>query len=428
MAKQAKKQATTGARNAGGIRGRYARRRVAELVCDPANVRKHGEKNLEAIKASLTRFGQQKPIVIDSSGVVRAGNGTLAAAKALGWAEIDCVVSDLSGAEASAYAIADNRTAELAEWDEAVLTATLQSLEAEDPSLLLDAGYDPKELAKLVAQNAPEVVEDEVPEPPADPITKPGDLWLLGDHRLLCGDSTKAEDVARVMDGQKAALCFTSPPYNSMNGGYKTDYNGKRKDFYKSDVDARTEAEWVAFCDSVLTNVRGALLDEEAPVIWNVMYTANCRAGYGMSMFSGGHGLTVKETICWDKGMGFPTASKGILSRNWELVFVLSAGPKYRSTQGVHEVRWAKWDIPRPQKQHADHHATFPVELAGRALGDYSTGGIVYDPFLGSGTTLIAAEQLGRKCYGLEIDPAYCDVVVARWEKLTGKKAERVPA
>lgn len=223
-------------KSVGGIGGKYVRRKVAELASDPANVRKHNEKNLDAIKASLTRFGQQKPIVIDKSGVVRAGNGTLAAAKALGWAEIDCVETELEGAEATAYAIADNRTAELAEWDEAALTAVLQSLEHEDAALLEAAGFDQRDLDKLMAQNAGEVIEDEAPEPPAVPVTQTGDLWLLG----------KDDDV--------------------------------------------------------------------------------------------------------------------------------------------------------------------------------------YDPFLGSGTTLIAAEQLGRKCYGLEIDPGYCDVIVARWEKLTGKKAQRVPA
>lgn len=140
----------------GGIGGKYARRKVTELAADPANARKHSDKNLDAIKASLTRFGQQKPIVIDSSGVVRAGNGTLMAAKALGWAEIDCVVSDLQGAEAAAYAIADNRTAELAEWDEAVLTATLQALEAEDASLLLDAGFTADELKALAMDFQPD--------------------------------------------------------------------------------------------------------------------------------------------------------------------------------------------------------------------------------------------------------------------------------
>lgn len=126
------------------------RKPVSDLASDPANARKHNERNLDAIKASLTRFGQQKPIVIDSSGVVRAGNGTLAAAKALGWAEIDCVVSDLQGAEAVAYAIADNRTAELAEWDDDVLTATLQSLADEDPALLVDAGFTEADLNAML--------------------------------------------------------------------------------------------------------------------------------------------------------------------------------------------------------------------------------------------------------------------------------------
>lgn len=132
------------------------RRSVAELSADPANARKHSERNLDAIKASLTRFGQQKPIVIDSSGVVRAGNGTLAAAKALGWAEIDVVVSNLQGAEAMAYAIADNRTAELAEWDDDVLAATLQSLADEDPALLVDAGFTADELKVLAMDFQPD--------------------------------------------------------------------------------------------------------------------------------------------------------------------------------------------------------------------------------------------------------------------------------
>jgi site-specific DNA-methyltransferase (adenine-specific) len=396
---------------------------IESLTFDPANVRKHDEKNLGAIKASLNRFGQQKPIVVDASGVVRAGNGTLAAAKALGWKEIRIVRSSLAGSEATAYAIADNRTAELAEWDDDALSQTLAALQIEDEDLAIATGFDLKEIEALTAPT--EVEEDEVPEPPADPITKPGDLWLLGEHRLLCGDSTKAEDVERLMAGAKADLCFTSPPYNSKDGGYKTDYRGKTKKFYNHQCDDRTEDEWVEFCNTVLNLVACHLKSEESPVIWNVMYTANCRSGYGRTMFAGSHGLSVKETICWDKGAGFPTASRGILSRNWELLFVLSLGNKYTTTQGEHEPRWAKWDIPGP-KQQEEHKATFPVQLASRAMSDFGQDGdTVYEPFCGSGTTLIAAEQLGRKCYGMEISPAYCDVIVKRWETLTGKKAVR---
>ena len=393
---------------------------VSELSLDPSNVRKHSRRNLDAIKASLRKFGQQKPIVVDAKGIVLAGNGTLTAAKELGWTEIQATRTELAGVEATAFAIADNRTAELAEWEEDGLAKVLESLKVEDADLLAATGYDAAEVDKMVGAA---VTEDEVPEPPADPITKAGDLWILGEHRLLCGDSTKAEDVERLMAGAKADLCFTSPPYNSKDGGYKTDYSGKTKKFYNHQCDDRTEDEWVEFCNNVLKLVASHLESEDSPVVWNVMYTANCRSGYGRTMFSGSHGLSVKETICWDKGAGFPTASRGILSRNWELVFVLSRGDKYTTTQGENEPRWAKWDISRP-KQQEEHKATFPVELASRAMSDFGENGdTVYEPFCGSGTTLIAAEQLGRKCYGMEISPQYCDVIVKRWENLTGKKA-----
>jgi site-specific DNA-methyltransferase (adenine-specific) len=394
--------------------------KVADLSLDPSNVRKHSRRNLDAIKASLRKFGQQKPIVIDAKGIVLAGNGTLTAAQELGWTEIDIIRTELAGVEATAFAIADNRTAELAEWEEDKLAQVLQSLKVEDADLFAATGYDDAEVDKMVEA---EVTEDEVPEPPADPITKAGDLWILGGHRVMCGDSTKAEDVGRLMGQKKANLCFTSPPYNSKDGGYKTDYSGKTKKFYNHQCDDRTEDEWVEFCDNVLKLVASHLKSEDSPVVWNVMYTANCRSGYGRTMFAGSHGLSVKETICWDKGAGFPTASKGILSRNWELVFVLSIGDKYTTNQGDNEPRWAKWDISRP-KQQEEHKATFPMELASRAMSDFGfNGDTIYEPFCGSGTTLIAAEQLGRKCYGMEISPAYCDVIVKRWENLTGKKA-----
>ena len=161
---------------------------IADLSIDPSNARKHSQRNLDAIAASLKRFGQQKPIVVDKSNIVRAGNGTLQAAIHLGWDKIDVVTSALTGAEASAYAIADNRTSDLAEWDDPVLKATLEALADEDRALLDACGYTEEELDALVvgeegttgSGTAGEIIEDEVPEPPAEPITKPGDLWLLG--------------------------------------------------------------------------------------------------------------------------------------------------------------------------------------------------------------------------------------------------------
>lgn len=381
----------------GGLGGSYARRKVAELAADPANARKHNDKNLAAIKASLQRFGQQKPIVVDSSGIVRAGNGTLAAAQALGWTEIDCVVSDLSGAEATAYAIADNRTAELAEWDDAVLTATLQALEAEDASLLLDAGFDEKELAKLVAQNSPDVVEDEVPEPPADPITQPGDLWLLGEHRLLCGDSTKAEDVARVVDGEKLGSMLTDPPYGiavvGRNGKIGADKLAKTNTYRPVHGDDRP--------------FDPAHLIEAAPVV--VLWGANHYADK-LPPSSG--------WVVWDKREGMTSNAFADV----ELAWTNQSRPARLFAH-----MWSGM-IKKGESERRCHPTQKPLALMAWLMREYGTDGIVGDWYLGSGTTLIAAEQLGRKCYGLEIDPGYCDVIVARWEKLTGKKAERVPA
>ena len=205
--------------------------KVETLSNDPANVRLHDSKNHDAIKASLQKFGQQKPIVVDRNGVVVAGNGTLAAAKDLGWKEISIVETDLEGVDATAFAIADNRTAELAAWDDEALAKTLASLQNDfdiDETL---TGFDEKEIEELInnAAGLGEVVEDEVPEVPKEAITQVGDLWLLGEHRLLCGDSTNEADVERLMDGEKADLCFTSPPYALQR---KDQYGGTPENDY----------------------------------------------------------------------------------------------------------------------------------------------------------------------------------------------------
>jgi len=397
---------------------------IESLIPYAKNSRTHSAEQVTQIASSIREFGWTNPVLIDGQGTIIAGHGRVMAARALNIVEIPCIrLTHLSESQVRAYVIADNKLALNAGWDDEMLNSELRAL-AEEGDIVKMTGFSDEELAALLE---PETElngdPDEVPELPVEPITKVGDLWTLGEHRVLCGDSTKEADVGRLMAGAKVDLCFTSPPYNSKDGGYKTDYGGKTKKFYNHQCDDRTEDEWVQFCDSVLRLIANHLSSDQSPVIWNVMYTANCRAGYGRTMFAGSHGLSVKETICWDKLAGFPTASKGILSRNWELIFVLSLGEKYTTTQGADEPRWAKWNISRP-KQQEEHKATFPNALASRAMTDFGkSADRIYDPFLGSGTTLIAAEQLGRQCYGMEISPAYCDVIVKRWENLTGKQA-----
>jgi DNA modification methylase len=394
---------------------------INSITYDPANARKHSIKNLDAIKASLTRFGQQKPIVIDSNGVVRAGNGTLMAAKALGWSTISVVRSTLEGSEATAYAIADNRSAELAEWDEDALAQTLAALQIEDEDLALATGYDASDIEALLALDV--VEEDEVPEPPTDPITKPGDLWLLGDHRLLCGDATRAEDVARLMDTQIADICFTSPPYALsksivLSGNTAMSIAGRVYDIHDDNADT-----WMqlmdGWWDASVQTVAHAWLVNVQPLAGNkrnLMQWINARVD------------RLIDIITWDKGHSAPQMAAGVLASRYEWIigmgkinasraFPLSS---WRGTlQSVYEAP------PQRANEYADiHAATMPVHVPAWIMGtlcDKSQS--VYDPFCGTGTTLIAAEQLGRKCYGMEISPAYCDVIVKRWETLTGRKA-----
>jgi len=394
---------------------------VSELLFDPANVRKHPEANLAAIKASLTRFGQQKPIVVDPKGVVVAGNGTLAAAKALGWRTVKAVRTNLAGAEATAFAIADNRTAELAEWDDAALHQQLAAIAIDDEELLAATGFDEKELAKLAAANAPEVTEDEVPEAPADPITQPGDLWLLGKHRLLCGDSTKAEDVGRLMDGQRADLMLTDPPYNVALGVNESPEEAKRRN-------RRTDGKIVAN-DSMadgdfrkfLVTCFGAAFDAMKPGASFYVFHADSE-GYNFRGAVKDCGQTVRQCLVWVKDV----LVMGRQDYQWQhepCLYGWKEGAAHGWYSDRKQTTLLRFDRPGRSE---DHPTMKPVAMFAYLMGNSTAPqGLAYDPFLGSGTTLIAAEQLGRTCYGMEISPAYCDVIVKRWETLTGQKATR---
>ena len=381
--------------------------KITELSLDPSNVRKHGRKNLDAIKASLRKFGQQKPIVVDAKGIVLAGNGTLTAAKELGWTEIEITRTTLQGVEATAFAIADNRSAELAEWDDEGLAKVLELLKVEDADLFAATGYDAEQVDKM--SNA-EVIEDEVPEPPAEPITKEGDMWTLGDHRLLCGDSTKTEDVKRLMGGVKAEMMFTDPPYGvNYEGGHfhSGDVKIKRKREKLTDDD--TTAIYPAFLPVALSVVNGPcymwFAGSKARDVYNAVHDNGCE---------------VHALIIWHKTNATYAAMNAQYKQRHEPCL-------YFKPQGS-TLRWCGetteatvWNQDRDGINEF-HPTQKPIALAAKALKNHEAA-TVLDMFCGSGSTLIAAEQLNRKCYGMEISPQYCDVIVKRWEKLTGKKA-----
>ena len=380
---------------------------IDSISLDPANLRRHPTRNLAAIVDSLKRFGQQRPILVDAAGIVRAGNGTLMAAKQLGYKEIEIIRSELKGSEATAYAIADNRTAELAEWETDALAQTLSALQMEDEELFEATGFDAKELDAMVLR---EINEDEVPEPPADPITKPGDLWILGEHRVLCGDSTKAEDVARLMDGEKAQLMFTDPPYGvGYTGGH----------FHSGDVNIKRERESLAGDSD--SGMYAKFLPVVLPFLDGACYVWFA-SSLALEVFSAlkENAVAVRSVIVWNKTNAKYAAMNSQYKPRYEpLIYGVPKGASVEWCGATTEA--TVWDHDR-DGTNTYHPTQKPVCLAAHALGNHNAR-LVLDPFLGSGSTLIAAEQLGRKCYGMEISPAYCDVIVKRWETLTGKKA-----
>jgi len=394
---------------------------ISSISQDPANLRKHGERNIDAIVASLRKFGQQHPIVIDSKGIILSGNGRYMAAVKLGWSDITVVESSLTGSAATAYAIADNRTAELAEWDTTALAETLRALQSEEFDTAA-AGYSDGEIDALVEGLGSEllgadkeVVEDTIPEPPVDPITKAGDLWILGEHRVLCGDSTKAEDVARLMDGVKAEMMFTDPPYG-------VDYTGGH--FHSGNVEIKRSREKLAYDDTTeiyfkflplaISVVDGPcymwFADTKARDVFNAVYDAKCN---------------IHAMLIWHKTNATYAAMNAQYKQRHEPCLYFK--PK-NST-----LRWCgKTTESTLWSQDRDginefHPTQKPVALAAKAIGNHLAASVL-DLFCGSGTTLIAAQQLNRKCYGMEISPQYCDVIVKRWENLTGMVAVRESA
>ncbi len=393
---------------------------IDSVNLDAANARKHPEKNMAAIVASLSRFGQRAPIVVQKQGmIVRAGNGRVEAAKSLGWKSIAAVVVDESSVDATAFAIADNRTAELAEWDNDVLASLLNTMPEDD---LAATGFDQDDLAELLSELTPEVVEDEAPEPLPDPVSKTGEVWSLGDHRIICGDSTKPETWQALSIPAKA-VCFTSPPYN-LGGSIKLSGNATRSKSENAYVGHDDNvSEYAKFVQSLADN---ALASCEAAV-FNVQPVAGCKAE--LLRWMGTNADAICDVITWDKGHAAPQMAAGVLSSRFEWLVILSRqrpASRHVPLSGWHGTISAVYAGP-PQRDNeyaGIHGATFPVHLPAFVVGDLcNRAAACVDCCSGTGTTLIACEQLGRKCYAIEIEPRYVDVAIRRWEKLTGKQA-----
>lgn len=387
-----------------------------DLIMAEYNPRQLTKDQYTQLKDSLTRFGLVDPLIVNKhktrKNILVGGHQRLRIAKEMGLDNIPCVEVDLPYDKERELNIRLNKN--VGEWDYDSLANHF------DVGELTEWGFSDDELQFWTDEPTEGLIDDdEIPEV-EEAITKQGDLWMLGDHKVLCGDATKKEDVERLMDGKKADMVFTSPPYNQGGKG------DRLPAFYKGNNDNKTKDEYYDFLICIFKNLE-VIVNDNSPILWNVMYNANSRNDYGKIVFSSDHNFEIFETIIWDKKHGFNISASGILSRDSELVFLLCKGDDYHTNQGRYDTWYNTWRISTHGSQIEGHGASFPVELPEKGITSFALNeGNICDPFLGSGTTLIACEKTKRKCYGMEIDPHYCDVIVKRWEGFTGKKAERV--
>ncbi len=375
---------------------------------------------VETVARSLKEFNFCQPIVVDKDNVIVVGHTRWKAAKQLGMTEVPVhVAHDLTPEQAKAYRLADNQTATIAEWDMDLLPLELMELKdlGIDMTLL---GWSDAELSELLAPPGTEgeVDADDTPAPPKTAITKPGDLWLLGEHRLLCGNSTLQADVDMVMDGKQAALIATDPPYLVEYTGERPNDSGKDwSDTYR-EIDI-TDAD--SFFRSVFTNALRVIAPHAAIYCWH----AHKRQSLISTVWND-LGILDHQQVIWVK----PTPVFGRVY--WHFRHEPCMMGWKRGSQPVHDSDHAfnsVWEIDWEGKSRIvgnEHPTQKPVEIFARPMRKHTKrGDICFEPFSGSGSQLIAAEKEGRRCNAIELEPVFVDVAVARWEKFTGKKAIR---
>ena len=386
------------------------------LVPYERNARTHSPEQVAQIVASIQEFGFTNPLLVDGADGILAGHGRLAAAKDMGLADVPVIVLDhLSERQRKAYILADNQLALNAGWDTDLLRGELQDLAELDFDLTL-IGFSDEELSDLlpdIEELAPEDADaDAVPEPPADPVSKPGDVWLLGKHRVMCGDSTSLTEVERLMAGAKADMVFTDPPYGVA---YEGGHNDKKRQQIQNDA-LEGEDLTSLFHDALITAV--TVTTDQAPFyVWFA-------SGKSVETFAAFDQLPLKlrAVIQWYKVRSGLGAFMSQYIPNCEpCIYAYKAGcsPQWFGPTDEKTV----WELQK-ESRNEFHPTQKPVELPERAITNSSKKGqLVLDLFGGSGSTLIACEKTSRHARLMELDPRYCDVIVNRWQQFTGKTA-----
>jgi site-specific DNA-methyltransferase (adenine-specific) len=385
---------------------------LARLRPHERNARTHSPEQVAQIAASIQEFGFTNPILVGEDDGIIAGHGRLAAAMDLGLTEVPVIVlGHLTTEQRRAYVLADNQLALNAGWDMELLRLELADLQLADFDLSL-IGFGDDELADLlpnVNELPPEDADaDAVPEPPAEPITKLGDVWLLGKHRLMCGDSTSIEAVQQLMDGGKADLLLTDPPYNVA-------YEGKTAEALTIQNDSMSDEDFRQFLRDVYSTADAVMKPGAVFYIWHADLE-----GYNFRGAAHDVGWQVRQCLIWSKN----SLVMGRQDYHWKHESCLygwkeGAGHYWGNDRSQTTVL----DFNRPSRN-GEHPTMKPVELFQYQLENSSKrGNLVLDLFGGSGTTAIAAEQTSRHARLMELDPRYCDVIVKRWQRFTGKTA-----
>ena len=378
---------------------------VERLIPYARNARTHSDSQVAQIAGSIREFGFNNPILVDSQAGIIAGHGRLLAARKLGLSEVPVIVLDhLSDNQKRAYLLADNRLAEDAGWDDEMLALELKALadEGVDPELL---GFAEDELLRLlgdVEAASGLTDEDAVPDVEEIAVSRPGDVWVLGDHRVLCGDATRREDVERVLGGGLADMAFTDPPYG-------VDYESRGRRIANDNLGAGFASFLGDACENILAVTKGAVYVCMSSSALDTLKTAFESAGGHWSTF-----------VIWAKNTF--TLGRSDYQRQYEpILYGWKEGTKHfwcgaRDQGDI-------WFVNKPLSNHL-HPTMKPVELIERAIQNSSKSrDTILDPFAGSGSTLIACERTGRQARLIELEPKYVDVIVNRWQQYTGKSA-----
>lgn len=398
---------------------------VSQLIPFARNSRTHDDAQVAQIAGSIREFGFTNPVLIDSANGIIAGHGRVLAARKLDLEKVPCIrLEHLTDAQKRAYIIADNKLALNAGWDNNLLSLEFKDLKDLDFDLSL-TGFLPDEINALLAPEQVEGLtnEDAVPEVPVEPITKLGDIWVLGNHRLMCGDSTSIDAVEKLMGGQKADICFTSPPYGlgksiALSGNKAMNKNESAYKTHKDDAE-----EWLNLMDGWWGASLGAV---EKGWVVNIQPLAGNKRNLMKWIYDRVENLS--DIVTWDKGHAAPQMAQGVMASRYEWMIIFGENNASRSIpcSSWRGTIQSVYSAP-PQRDNefsSIHAATMPTHVPTfviQKLCDLSKK--IYEPFCGTGTTIIAAEKIQKQCFGMEIDPLYVDVTIKRWQDFTGKTA-----